>query len=89
MLVPWTRSMFVYPYCLVFDVVQFKYRGKRFELFKIRRYIKYPLLFIIIIILSKRKFNIIIGMVWNTSLQGRSRQLKPTGNHKTGQNGKQ
>ena len=45
--VPWTRSMFLCPCCLIFVVVQFKYHVKCLELFKIRCYIKYPLLLLL------------------------------------------
>ena len=44
MLVPSNSGMFMCPCCHVF-VVQFKYHVKLLELFKIRRYIKYPLLY--------------------------------------------
>ena len=43
-LVPLICSMFLCPYCLIFVVFQFKYHVKLLELFKIRCYIKYPLL---------------------------------------------
>ena len=69
MLVPSTRSMFLCPCCLIFVVVQFKYHVKCLELFKIRSYIKYPLLLLLLLLVANVTWTIsIIELLLNCIL---------------------